>query len=193
MTICYQLREWISMDRLDNDMLSCNPIITQSIDNDIATDLYLYNIAIDLNLYDWLDLSMNPAAIHLLEANPDKIDWTSLSLNPAAIHLLEANQDKIYWDWFSQNPAAIHLLEANPDKINWDCLSLNPAAIHLLEANPDKIDWTWISTNPAIFTYDYKKMNATKRKLNQEVLRNVLHLNRLVIPDLTNVILDYLH
>ena len=46
------------------------------------------------------------------------LDWNGLSANHAAIHLLEANLDKIYWRLLSQNPAAIHLLEANPDKIN---------------------------------------------------------------------------
>src|SRR5271170_7211936 len=43
------------------------------------------------NLYptvtNWECLSRNPAAIHLLQANPDKIDWFVLSQNPAAIHL----------------------------------------------------------------------------------------------------------
>ena len=43
----------------------------------------------------WVTLSENPAAIHILEQNPDKIDWYRLSGNPAAIHLLEQNPDKI--------------------------------------------------------------------------------------------------
>jgi hypothetical protein len=47
-------------------------------------------------------------------------------LNPAAIHLLEANKDKINWDRLSYNPAAIHLLKENQDKIDWDNLSHNP-------------------------------------------------------------------
>lgn len=41
----------------------------------------------------------------------------------SAIHLLEANFDKISWWKLSQNPNAIHLLEKNPDKINWAMLS----------------------------------------------------------------------
>ena len=44
-------------------------------------------------------------AIHLLEANPDKIDWYYLSGNPNAIHLLEANRTRIRWLPFSKNPA----------------------------------------------------------------------------------------
>ncbi len=31
----------------------------------------------------WDHLSRNPAAIHLLEQNPDKIDWCELSRNPS--------------------------------------------------------------------------------------------------------------
>jgi hypothetical protein len=42
-------------------------------------------------LFEWVDnkkiywnyLSLNPAAIHLLEKNKDKIDWYILSLNPS--------------------------------------------------------------------------------------------------------------
>ena len=68
------------------------------------------------------------------------IHWDCLSINPhpAAIHLLEANSEKIDWDQLSQNPSAIHLLEANIDKIDWRMLCYNPAAIHLLESNPEK-------------------------------------------------------
>jgi hypothetical protein len=40
-------------------------------------------------------LSTNPAAIHLLEANPHLINWVMLSDNPAAIHLFEQNLNKI--------------------------------------------------------------------------------------------------
>ena len=56
----------------------------------------------------------------------EKLYWKSLSVNPAAIHLLEQNPDKINWEWLSANPAAIHLLEQNPEKLNWTLLSLNP-------------------------------------------------------------------
>ena len=33
-------------------------------------------------------LSGNPNAIHLLEANPNKINWNKLSSNPNALHLI---------------------------------------------------------------------------------------------------------
>ena len=57
----------------------------------------------------------------------EKIKCWGLSGNPAAIHLLEQNQDKIAWNYLSTNPTAIHLLEQNPDKIIWDNLSINSA------------------------------------------------------------------
>ena len=49
---------------------------------------------IDENKLNWILLSLNTAAIHLLEQNSDKIDWGLLSTNPAAIHLLEQNLKK---------------------------------------------------------------------------------------------------
>ena len=110
---------------------------------------------------NWSELSTNPAAIQLLEANPDKIDWSELCSNPAAIHLirkaLEANPDdnKINWTNLSgnRNPAAISLLESNYDKIVWSVLCRNPTAIHFiiesLESTPGKINWYYLSDNPA--------------------------------------------
>ena len=98
-------------------------------------------------------------------------------MNPAAIHILEVNPDKINWNWLSTNPAAIHLLEANQDKINWVWFSKNPAAIHILEANPDRIDWYWLSTNPAIFTYDYVKMKKLmfESGIAEGIIANRMH------------------
>jgi len=45
----------------------------------------------------WSGLSANPSdlALDLLEVNIDKIDWVKLSRNPNAIHLLEANLDTL--------------------------------------------------------------------------------------------------
>jgi hypothetical protein len=48
-------------------------------------------------------LSVNPAAIHLLKQNPDKIDWKWLCKNPEATEILKANQGKIDWGIFSYN------------------------------------------------------------------------------------------
>ena len=96
-------------------------------------------------------------------------------MNPAAIHLLEANLDKIGWIGLSMNPAAIHLLEANLDRISWYELSENPAAIHLLMQHPEKIHWPWFSRNPAIFTYDYDAMRTSRTGLHEELIQNRFH------------------
>ena len=107
------------------------------------------------------------------------IDWVYLSENPAAIHLLEPNLDKVSWDLLSQNPAAIHLLEANPEKIVWYNLSQNPApgAIKLLAANPEKIDWYNLSRNPSIFEYDYQAMKDRMYNsgLCEDLMKNRFH------------------
>ena len=55
----------------------------------------------------------------------DKVNWTQLSVNPAAIHLLEANPNNINWWWLSKNPAGFHLIEAHK-KFDWYQLSSNP-------------------------------------------------------------------
>ena len=68
----------------------------------------------------------------------ENLNWDRLSSNPAAIHLLEQNTDKIDWYWLCKNPAAIDLLEQNPKKINWYWLCQNSAAIPLLEHNKKK-------------------------------------------------------
>ena len=58
--------------------------------------------------------------------NIDNLDWVLLTLNPNAIHLLEKYPEKIYWDWLSINPNAIHMLEKHFNKINWSYLSEKP-------------------------------------------------------------------
>jgi len=69
---------------------------------------------------NWIYLSSNPNAIHLLEKNIDKkTTWSCLSTNPNAIHLLEKNIDKIDWKWLSSNPS-IFEIDKKQLKINAD-------------------------------------------------------------------------
>lgn len=82
-----------------------------------------------------------PEAIHLLEANRDKIDWVKLGTNPKAIKLLEDElkvrpQNK-HWYSLSKNPKAGELLKNNPDKIVWSIFSENPKAGELLNKDPN--------------------------------------------------------
>ena len=59
------------------------------------SQIYKLRDWINLDKIDWVCLSKNPNAIHLLEQNPEKINWAYLSINSNAIHLLEKNLDKI--------------------------------------------------------------------------------------------------
>lgn len=107
----------------------------------------------------WSSLSENPNAIHLLEANPEKINWYYLSLNPNAIHLLEENVDKIKWKHLSRNtnPNAIKLIEANPQyfwALDWSELSCNKNAVKFIEKHykeySSRINWAYITITPKI-------------------------------------------
>jgi len=75
----------------------------------------------------------------MLEANPDKINWIMLSTNTNAIHLLEANPDKIEWNTLSKNPGAtnteaISILEVQPQKDNvWANSSIFEYNSHIRE------------------------------------------------------------
>jgi len=130
---------------------------------------------IQVELLDWDQLSANPKAVHLLNANPDRINWFKASQNPL-ICLLDVLGKDLDWYSLSANPGALHLLEANPDKINWEALSFNQAAIHILEANQDKIDWRILSENYEIFEYDYESMT---RPFFEELMANRFHPNNL--------------
>jgi hypothetical protein len=86
------------------------------------------------------------------------INWQTLSLNPAAIHLLERNLDKVDWYFLSRNPAAIPLLERNVDKIEWEALCHNqsPGAYELLRKHPERIHWMYVARSSP---FAYKLMN----------------------------------
>jgi hypothetical protein len=45
-----------------------------------------------------------------LENNIDKIEWIELSSNPNAIHIMEKNLDKVKWYELIYNSNAIHLI-----------------------------------------------------------------------------------
>ena len=159
----YILRDKISLNSVDWDMMSTNPRAIKLLKE-------------NMKKINWDNLSGNPYAIDMLKANPNKINFMHLSTNPhdEAIEMLKRDQSKINWDYLSgnSNPKAIQLLKANPDKINrfwlskntnpeaikmmsediflidWWALSENPSAIELLKANPDRIIWSNLSGNP---------------------------------------------
>jgi hypothetical protein len=151
---------------------------------------------IDIDKLNWVELSKNPNAIHLLEQNQDKIDWKYLSRNPNAVFLLEQNQDKIDWDMLSYNPYALSILEKNKDKINWDRFCegdriksiAGARAISFLERNLDKLkdlgaangwclEWWWgdLSCNPnAIHLLEQNQEEISWPNLSTNI--NAIHL-----------------
>ena len=71
-----KLHEWIPLDKVDWNLLSCNPNAIPILEK-------------NLDKVDWCQLSRNPNAIHLLEKNLDKVCWWRLCDNPNAIHILK--------------------------------------------------------------------------------------------------------
>ena len=118
-------------------------------------------------------LSANPAAMHLLEANPNKIDWETFSSNAAAIKYLEKHPDKIDWCWLSYNPNAFKILESQlHPKINWEWICSNPSCVTLLKTHRNEIDPRLFSENLGIFEYDYQAMS---RPFTEELMQNRFH------------------
>ena len=129
-----------------------------------------YDMSVQDNKISLYNLSKNPAAIHLLEKNPDKIHWNTLSMNPEAIHLLEQNPDKIHWDFLSWNCNALNLIKENLDKVSWQAINKNenPKIVNLLSSRLDKIDWKSLSMNPAAIHLIEKKLIDTQSNDEQE-------------------------
>jgi hypothetical protein len=70
----------------------------------------LMNLNIDIYIKGGTVLGLKILQM-IYEKHPDKINWVYLSGNPNAIHILEKNIDKIDWHMLSINPNAIHILE----------------------------------------------------------------------------------
>jgi hypothetical protein len=119
----YKLKSWIPLEKLCKAYLSLNPN---------AIDFLEKNPISIIEQIRWTK-SLAPIYRYTLEKkdNPYKIDWLNLSANPNAIHILEKNIDKIHWFNLSLNPNAIKILENNQDKIVWGCLTINPSIFEL--------------------------------------------------------------
>jgi hypothetical protein len=142
-----------------------------------------YEKILNLELRDWIpieklywkNLSGNPNAIKLLDANPDKIDWYNLSGNPNGFDLIKKyvignkeQEDKILWHNLSLNSkVAIKFLETkiqeDENNISWYLLAQNPEAISILRKYPKKINWNAISKNPKAIDIIQKKWEEEKR------------------------------
>ena len=149
----------------DNENPQIIEIIKERIEYEKGLSPEDYDMLEEADVIDWCYLTVNPSAIDILKANPEKIVWSFLSnnTNPLAIDLLRERavvennmskkdykklEDKIDWDYLSTNPNAIELLKKYPHKINWEMLSANTAAIDWLKENKNAIDWDILSVNP---------------------------------------------
>ena len=110
-----KLLDWINEDTLDVDGLSSNP--------NAITLLETFLQKSEKRNYIWYNLSSNPQTIRILEIvlqhDFDKINWMNLSRNSnslQAIHILEANQDKIGF-FLSSNP---NIFEIDKKQYNID-------------------------------------------------------------------------
>jgi hypothetical protein len=114
---------------------------------------YLEDNCMDIYKIDWLWLSSNSNAIHLLEK---VLDFT----DPNAIHLLE----KVFNSTETNNYNNPHM------RINWSFLSENPNLLKsnkILEKHIDVIDMHNLSKNPSIFEIDIEQLNkAIVKKAN---------------------------
>ena len=129
---------------------------------------------IPIDKLSWKNLSGNPNAIKLLDANPDKIDWHYLSGNPNGFDLIKKyvignkeQEDKISWHILSLNSkAAIKLLETkileDDSSTSWYLLARNPDAISIIRKYPNKIDWNAISKNSNAIDILRKKWEEEK-------------------------------
>ena len=98
---------------------------------------------------DWIALSSNPSAIHLLRKYPHKINWPNLCLNPNGIELLMENEDHIHWKSLCRNPNARPLFDKYPFRIHWDIISMNSGKdiFPLLEEHIDRLSFSFLCKN----------------------------------------------
>jgi len=123
-----------------------------------------------LDKLNWLNLSMNPNAMPLIEQHlerKDDLNWSVLCSNPAIESLLNSNvfhlcEKEIDWKHLSRNPDAIPFLEKHLDKVNWYYLCDNEEAISILEQHPEKIEWFALSSNPNAMRLLYQNQNKIR-------------------------------
>jgi hypothetical protein len=92
---------------------------------------------------DWMSLSRNPNAIHILEKNLDKVDWVSLSRNPNAIHnqkkrnyksILKRNYNPILKRNFTTNSSGLPPNNNNNNNDNKNNMILAASSIGIYTA-----------------------------------------------------------
>ena len=89
---------------------------------------------------DWERLSINPAAINLLENNLDKVNWYNLEANPAAIHLIKVNINKFSRKIKDQIIFDFTQLFSNPEIFEYDYQLIKETNKQI---NKEICEWQW--------------------------------------------------
>ncbi len=97
----------------------------------------------DKIIWNSKEFCSNPSAIELIEKMVHqkkwkKINFIALSANPNAIHILKQHMNKVAWDKLSKNPNAIDILMEHPEMISFTHFLQNPNAIPYIETVMEK-------------------------------------------------------
>ncbi len=157
-----EFRDIISsnLDKIDPNILSCIPDAVQFLEFDKI---------------NWVELSANHNAVHLLEKYPEKIDWSGISVNSKAIHILEKNINKIKWNmiYHNKNPGIFRLIEKYCPNIIWNELVHYKNAIPLLSKNVSELnDIGWKNLCGYSYAIDLLMEHFDKIKDHRHLLWN---------------------
>ena len=157
----YRISQWV----LDLDIPICPIHLSKNKSEGAIQYLEKHNEWID-----WISLSENPFAIHLIRKNMDKVYFRHLCANSEALDIV--NHYHISWYYLSSNPSIFtpDMFEHYFDNSNYlvqiyvnrNEFSKNPSprAIKILENNNDFISWEYLSMNPSaiklLFQYPHK-------------------------------------
>jgi hypothetical protein len=115
-----------NQDKIDWDNLS---------ENSFAIDILKKNT--DKIVWKSFCKNSNPKAIEMIEQmlieDPSKINFVSLSCNPNAIHIISQHLDKVSSYGLSMNPNAMDILMQHPELIDNGSIIYNPSAMPYIE------------------------------------------------------------
>ena len=115
-----------NQDKIDWDNLS---------ENSFAIDILKKNT--DKIVWKSFCKNSNPKAIEMIEQmlieDPSKINFVSLSCNPNAIHIISQHLDKVSSYGLSWNPNAMDILMQHPELIDNGSIIYNPSAMPYIE------------------------------------------------------------
>lgn len=133
---------------------------------------------------DWINLSQNPFAIDIINANLDKIDKYAIFANPAAMHLIP----KFFDLYFNKNPRDRegYISDSNRYIINFLGRNTNPEAIKMIYPYLMFLDFRSVCRNPnavdlAYIIFQYCKDPVEKSYYMNQLCQNpnAMHIIRM--------------